>query len=87
VFRRTLASQLLSRRGLGQLECAVCDSGGGGFAIAGNLHRQIREFGTIGIEDFLIMASAYRRMTKFLPGKVIIFIRSCTAKSSRASTP
>ena len=74
-------------RGLGQLECLVCDSGGGGFAVAGNLHRREREFDAIGVERFLIMASACRRIGKFSPGKVIIFIRSCTAKSPSASTP
>src|SRR5580693_9178522 len=36
---------------------------------------------------FLIMASACRRIGKFSPGKVIIFIRSWTAKSPSASTP
>src|SRR5271163_3464582 len=44
---------LLRCRRLGQLQCALCgagDGGGGGFAVAGNLHRREREFDTIGVE-------------------------------------
>jgi hypothetical protein len=49
VLPRHSLSQLLRRRGLGQLECSVCHSGRGGFAIAGNLHRWEGEFYAIGI--------------------------------------
>jgi hypothetical protein len=40
----------LGRRRMGQFEGAVCDSRGGGFAVARDLHCRESEFDAIGIE-------------------------------------
>jgi hypothetical protein len=48
VLPRRSLSQLLRRRGVGQLKCSVCHSGRGGVAVSGNLHRREGEFDAIG---------------------------------------
>jgi hypothetical protein len=50
-------------------------NGGGGFAVAGELHGCEGEFDAVGVERLLIMARALSRIIKFSPGRVIIFIR------------